>query len=195
MGAAKMLSRVVVVDANNKAVNDDKEGFRKDITADGLLQFAIVFAALIHDVDHSGLPNAALVSQNAPVAIKYHGKSVAENNSIDIAWQLLMRPEFWQLRQCICPNAAERERFQQLVIQIVLATDIVDKELKQDRNARWNQVFSESSKAMENINSIKARIVLEHLIQASDVSHTMQVSWCCCYWSCNLVVHHDYPSK
>jgi hypothetical protein len=51
----------------------------------------------------------------------------------------------------------------------------MDKDLKQLRNARWEKAFApncdETDK--EQINR-KATIVIEHLIQASDVAHTMQ---------------------
>ena len=57
----------------------------------------------------------------------------------------------------------------------------MDKELGAARKARWNKAFStdEGASAMlkeDEATSInrKATIVLEHLIQASDVSHTMQ---------------------
>jgi len=58
-----------------------------------------------------------------------------------------------------------------------MATDIVDKESKALRNGRWEKAFSIGSvgdtNAQEDRNR-KATIVIEHLIQASDVSHTMQ---------------------
>ena len=59
-----------------------------------------------------------------------------------------------------------------------MATDIVDRDLKDLRNCRWEKAFSnEEENKLENprdqINR-KATIVIEHLIQASDVAHTMQ---------------------
>jgi hypothetical protein len=57
-----------------------------------------------------------------------------------------------------------------------MATDIMDKDLKALRNARWEKAFtavSLNANLRENINR-KATIVIEHLIQASDVAHTMQ---------------------
>jgi 3'5'-cyclic nucleotide phosphodiesterase len=59
-----------------------------------------------------------------------------------------------------------------------MATDIMDKDLKQLRNNRWEKAFSDETKMTkeekkDNINR-KATIVIEHLIQASDVAHTMQ---------------------
>jgi hypothetical protein len=68
-------------------------------------------------------------------------------------------------------------RFRQLTINMVMATDILDKDLGALRKARWDTAFSERSTpnedGTENVNR-KATIVIEHLIQASDVSHTMQ---------------------
>lgn len=62
-------------------------------------------------------------------------------------------------------------RFRQLVINSVLATDIVDKELKGLRNRRWEVAFSEAMEESprDNMNR-KATIVIEHLIQARFVA-------------------------
>ena len=50
-----------------------------------------------------------------------------------------------------------------------------DKELKELRNARWERAFSETSVSDPvATRHRKATIVIEHLIQASDVAHTMQ---------------------
>ena len=61
---------------------------------------------------------------------------------------------------------------------VVLATDICDAELKKLRNGRWTKAFSgEVPSTQEEVTAAvnrKATIVLEHLIQASDVAHTMQ---------------------
>jgi len=62
-------------------------------------------------------------------------------------------------------------------------TDIVDKDLKELRNSRWARAFNEDNnheegegmEAMHTSVNRKATVVIEHLIQASDVSHTMQV--------------------
>lgn len=57
-----------------------------------------------------------------------------------------------------------------------MATDIVDKELKALRNKRWDTAFSQEQEhkdLRDNVNR-KATIVIEHLIQASDIAHTMQ---------------------
>ena len=143
------------------------------ITSDPLTRFAVVFSALIHDVDHLGVPNAQLVKEKHPIADLYQDKSVAEQNSIDLAWDLLMESRFENLRQQIYTTEAEFKRFRQLVVNTVLATDIMDKDLKELRNKRWADAFEIQQEGPEAINR-KATIVIEHLIQASDVAHTMQ---------------------
>ena len=148
------------------------------ITSDPLTQFACVFSALIHDVDHTGVPNTQLAVEQPAVASAYKGKSLAEQVSVDLAWNLLQDDCYSALRNAIYASEAEMKRFRQLVVNSVMATDIMDKDLKELRNARWDKAFSESADAAklsscDNTNR-KATIVIEHIIQASDVAHTMQ---------------------
>jgi class 3 adenylate cyclase len=176
MSVTKLLSRVVTTDdaAENRHGSDEEQvggnGFTNTIASDALIHLAVVFSALIHDVDHTGLPNARLVAERTPVAVTYESRSVAEKNSIAIAWEFLMRPEFSELRACI----GELERFHDLVTKAVMATDIADQELKKERNARWETVFSESANQVGGTDQLKATIVLDHMMQAADVAHTMQ---------------------
>ena len=55
-------------------------------TSDPLTQFAVIFSAMIHDIDHTGVPNMQLVKEKAHVAVVYKNRSVAEQNSFDLAW-------------------------------------------------------------------------------------------------------------
>ena len=168
MSVVKLLQRVV-----------DK-GPEADATAsygmadDPLTQFACVFSALIHDVDHPGVPNATLVKENAFIVQVYSGKSTAEQNSVDIAWQLLQQDMFEDLRQAIAATQQEKTHFRQLVVNAIMATDVMDKEWKQTRDARWKKAFEATGdNSRGNLNRM-ATIVLEHILQASDVAHTMQ---------------------
>lgn len=173
MSVTKMLSRIVggELDGGNKSENC----YTKDITADTLTQFAVVVAALIHDVDHQGVPNAQLVNENQALAHTYNNKSVAENNSVDVAWDYFMLDEFIELRQFACPAPEDLTRLHELLVVCVLATDIADKDLKDDRNSRWAKVFDKTNETpLEQLNHLKAQIVIEYLIQACDICHTMQ---------------------
>lgn len=180
----KLLSRIVNTgDGNGLGRRSASEGLNMadlaghsyGIASDPLTQFAVVFSAIIHDVDHPGVPNAQLVKENTRNAQIYR-KSVAEQNSVDLAWEMLMQEEYTALRLCIYQTEEELKRFRQLVVNTVLATDIVDKELQALRKKRWEAAFSDTSGNDFNIlnEDRKATIVIEHLIQASDVSHTMQ---------------------
>jgi 3'5'-cyclic nucleotide phosphodiesterase len=146
------------------------------ITSDPLTQFACIFAALIHDVDHVGVPNSQLIKEKAVIADTYHGKSVAEQNSVVVAWNLLLEPQFEALRSALCATIEDAKRFRQLVVNAVMATDIMALDLKAIRQRRWTTAFSPTPIPEASCDTInrKATIVIEHLIQASDVCHTMQ---------------------
>jgi 3'5'-cyclic nucleotide phosphodiesterase len=63
-------------------------------------------------------------------------------------------------------------------VNAVVATDIFDKDLTLSRQRRWQQAFVEESsrdkQACPEITNVKAAVVIEHLIRASDIAHTMQ---------------------
>ena len=178
MATKKLLSRIV-------SPNDDNIERRKDlhdntygITSDPLTQFAVMFSALVHDVDHPGVSNQQLTEEKTRVAIVYDGKSVSEQHSVDLAWHLLMEPNYSNLRDAIFVNEIELKRFRQLVVNSVMATDIFDKDLKMIRDSRWDKAFDEEVKRQEGSTRIfsnrRATIVIEHIIQASDIAHCMQ---------------------
>ena len=94
-----------------------------------MTQFAVAPSTLIHDVDHSGVPNSQLIDEKSSLAAAYRNKSIAEQNSVDLAWDLLMDDAYSDLRRTIYGTKKEFLRFRQLVVNIVLATDIMDKDL------------------------------------------------------------------
>lgn len=183
MSVAKLMSRIVATDTffDQDSEECSIEAFKHEqtfgIASDPLTLFACAFAALIHDVDHPGVPNAQLVKEGTDIANKYNNRSVAEQWSVDVAWNLLMEDRFKDFRHHICPTQSELYRFRELVVNCVMATDIMDKDLKQLRNDRWGRAFDVAASASDDKATSmnrKATIVIEHLIQASDVAHTMQ---------------------
>lgn len=129
MSVTKLLSRIVApmeleLDAGHAGevhlatLHDHTYG----ITSDPLTQFACAFSALIHDLDHTGVPNAQLVRECSPLATVYTNRSVAEQNSLCLAWSLLFEKQFGELRTVICATEEEQSRFRQLVINSVMAT-------------------------------------------------------------------------
>jgi 3'5'-cyclic nucleotide phosphodiesterase len=130
---------------------------------------------MIHDLDHYGVSNSQLIKEDSPIARKYRNKSVAEQNSVDLAWDLLMdKDEYGAFQQCIFVNQSEFKRFRQVVCNLVMATDIFDSELQTLRKDRWEKAFHEKASLDEDYENRKATIVIEHIMQASDVAHTMQ---------------------
>jgi len=181
MSVLKLLSRIMEsrLSASDSGFENLGDDHAYGITSDPLLEFSCLFSALIHDVDHSGVPNSQLVKENTTAAIRYHNRSVAEQHSIAVAWSLLMQPCYRELRECIYRTQTEFDRFRQLVVNSVMATDIMDRDLKKFRDNRWEKAFDLKNdfEAMaqnaENANRM-ATVVIEHMIQASDISHTMQ---------------------
>ena len=123
MSVSKLLARIVAPDLKNdgrgshyQKLHDHTYG----ITSDPLIQFAVIFSAMIHDVDHPGVPNSVLVRDETPLAQHYRNKSVAEQNSVDITWDLLMDDAYADLCACVFTNEFELQRFRQLVRYVSL---------------------------------------------------------------------------
>jgi len=130
MSSSKLLKRVVEpdnvdykTDTAQKQIHDSTYG----ISSDPLMLFTILFSVLIHDADHTGLTNAELVAVDDSLAKIYLNKSVAEQNSVDMAWRILHEPRFSDLCACIYTNNDELRRVRQLLVNAVIATDIADK--------------------------------------------------------------------
>ena len=88
MSVNKLLSRIIAPDIEvEMSRGQDVKWIMHDhtygITSDPLTQFAVTLSALIHDVDHSGVPNAQLVREHTSLASAYNNKSVAEQNSVE----------------------------------------------------------------------------------------------------------------
>jgi class 3 adenylate cyclase len=172
MSILKLLSRIVQPTGDDL---DNMADHSYGITADPLTHFACAFCGLIHDADHPGVSNPQLIKENWTLGRRFRKKSVAEQNSLNLCFNLLSGEEFANLRKVLFANDDDQMRFRQIVINSVMATDIFDPDLKTLRNDRWNVAFSEQREEspQDTINR-KATIVIEHLIQASDVAHTMQ---------------------
>jgi 3'5'-cyclic nucleotide phosphodiesterase len=206
MSVSKLLKRIVTPDVSDvdieqlhisggvTGLHNHLHNCTYGLMSDPVAQFAIIFSAVIHDTDHRGCSNVQLSKEEQEMASKYRQKSIAEQNSLELAWNLLMAPQYTNLRKEVFGTRKELLRFRQIVVNSVLATDIFDKELNDLRKARWNKAFStdESNDSSSGSNDgsnpwdRKATIVIEHIIQASDVSHTMQHWHIYLKWNKNL---------
>ncbi len=188
MSANKLLKRVVQpnnFDYESTSSGENERGgifksslhaYTYGISSDPLTQFALLFSALVHDIDHSGVPNMERAQEEIYIAHLYRSTSVSEQNSVDLAWDLLMDTSYDQLRSAIYTTDEELKRFRQIVVNAVMATDILDPELQRLRRKRWDIAFHNPYSYETGVqdSNRKATIVIEHLIQASDVAHTMQ---------------------
>jgi hypothetical protein len=126
MSVVKLLNRIVapendILDHHQQ----NTEGASHDHTfgiSHPLTQFACVFAALLRGIDHRGVPNSVLVEEHTDAAEKYLNRSVSEQNSIDIGWELFTEDRFQDLRLALCPTKVEMNRFRQLLVNSVMAT-------------------------------------------------------------------------
>ncbi len=118
---------------------------------DPWLHFALTFAALLHDVDHKGLPNAILKSHSDPLSIRYGSpicmSSYAEWNSVDIGCSLLESNEYDVLRGVLLNkgNGGQQrgggENFMKMVQDLVLCTDIASSQRRELGMSKWERLF------------------------------------------------------
>jgi len=167
MATNKFLKRIVAPDIafEKEQIGDiasQLHNYTHGINSDPLTLLAIVFSALIHDADHRGVSNHQLGTENPDLAEKYHNKSLAEQHSLDQCWALLMEDRFIEMRNYIFSTEDELKRFRQVLVNVVLATDIFDKELNDLRKKRWGKAFSSEDLSDEENNDLRATIVIEH---------------------------------
>jgi class 3 adenylate cyclase len=183
----------VAMTANNlmkRITERDKDEPRTStfgIRSDPLSHFAVVFSALVHDVNPTGSTNGQATSER-----KDSQRAVISNapSSMELTWELLMQPRYKHLRSCIYADAFERDRFRQFLVNCVKATDITDMELRAIRKKRWNAAFNASmtstSLTPQEVNSRKATIVIELIMQTASAAHYSQHWEMYCKWNESL---------
>mmetsp|Transcript_39074 Transcript_39074/g.94478 ORF Transcript_39074/g.94478 Transcript_39074/m.94478 type:complete len:717 (-) Transcript_39074:77-2227(-) len=140
----------------------------RNIAFDPLVRFAVVLCALVHDVGHSGVPNHRLKVEKPELAEKYSNKSIAEQNAIDMTWRIFMSDDFQNLREFMFGSSvAECKKLRDLMVNGIMATDFENPVLKALRKRRW--------KKASTCKSTKATLIMEHVLQISTVSHSVQV--------------------
>jgi len=135
--------------------------------------FACVWAALVHHVDHPG--HGAV--KGTALSAAYGHRAVAEQNALQLSWKLLLDEKFVDLRKTLYRTSAELEYFRQVTVNAVLATDLFDKDLQTIREERWQRASVQSASGEgEQSTNLEATAVMEVVMQASNIAHTMQ-SW------------------
>jgi hypothetical protein len=226
---------------------DSDDDDRKHVCTFGIsscpmTHLALVFSALVHDVEHQGVGNQQLINEEDPLAIEYNGKSVAENNSLDVARNLLSQDCYSNLRESMFGHRdssprntrnmmnADEDLFYSVILGTIQATDICSKDRLDRNKEKWIEAFEDatsysssrestcccdvqnrrssvpqsaraqpartrrlsmshasqmkkctactmsSDECFMQLDFLRATSVLEQMIQAADVAHSMQ-SW------------------
>ncbi|XP_060033599.1 dual specificity calcium/calmodulin-dependent 3',5'-cyclic nucleotide phosphodiesterase 1A isoform X2 [Erinaceus europaeus] len=119
---------------------------------------AMVFAAAIHDYEHTGTTNNFHIQTRSDVAILYNDRSVLENHHVSAAYRLLQEEEMNVLANL---SKDDWRDLRSLVIEMVLSTDMSG-HFQQIKNIR------NSLQQPEGIDRAKTMSLILH---AADISH------------------------
>ncbi|XP_073519264.1 dual specificity calcium/calmodulin-dependent 3',5'-cyclic nucleotide phosphodiesterase 1B isoform X1 [Phyllobates terribilis] len=119
---------------------------------------AIIFAAAIHDFEHTGTTNSFHIQTKSDCAILYNDRSVLENHHVSAVYRIMQDDE---MNIFVNLTKDEFTELRALVIEMVLATDM---------SCHFQQVKTMKSglQTMENVDKAKA---LSLLLHAADISH------------------------
>ena len=130
--------------------------------------FAVLFAALVHDLEHTGNNNDFEVKARTQLALKYNDASVLENHAVACAFKLAKRPDL-----NIFKNFTDEDfRYtRKAIINIVIKTDMIH---HLDLMKTVVDITDNSNSASHafDINDEKSRSILSCLVvHASDLSN------------------------
>ncbi|KAA0189427.1 Phosphodiesterase, partial [Fasciolopsis buskii] len=130
---------------------------------------AVLFASVIHDVDHPGLTNQFLINTGHDLALQYNDTSVLENHHLYVAFKLLNEPECDLFASL---TAKKRQTLRRMVIELVLATDM-SKHMSLLADLRTMvETKKVSGSGMLNLDNYSDRIqILQNMIHCADLSN------------------------
>jgi 3'5'-cyclic nucleotide phosphodiesterase len=123
MSVSKLMNRIVTPDidpndVDGNGLESQLHDYTYGINSDPLALLAIILSALIHDTDHRGISNMQLCKEDPALAQVYKSQSVAEQNSLDIAWRILMDDQYSKLRGCLFSNQSDMDHFRQVMVNV-----------------------------------------------------------------------------
>ena len=139
---------------------------------DALMQLVMVFSALIHDVEHQGIPNRQLANEDDVLAIQYNDTSIAEHRSLYIGFFEILKADFAKLRSVVFPEPQDYRRFRDAVVNLVLTTDIASPERSQLAKSKWKEAFGDPYETVER----KVMKMVERRASTSHRSRTTKAS-------------------
>ncbi|XP_074857848.1 dual specificity calcium/calmodulin-dependent 3',5'-cyclic nucleotide phosphodiesterase 1A [Carettochelys insculpta] len=119
---------------------------------------AMIFAAAVHDYEHTGTTNNFHIQTRSDVAILYNDRSVLENHHVSAAYRLMQEEEMNILANVTKDDWRE---LRSLVIEMVLSTDM---------SGHFQQIkaMRHTLQQTEGIDKAKAMSLILH---AADISH------------------------
>ncbi|CAH8493324.1 unnamed protein product [Dicrocoelium dendriticum] len=130
---------------------------------------AVIFASVVHDVDHPGLTNQFLVNSGHDLALQYNDASVLENHHLYVAFKLLNEPDCDVFAQL---SAKKRQTLRRMVIELVLATDM-SKHMSLLADLRTMvEAKKVSGSGVLNLDNYSDRLqILQNMIHCADLSN------------------------
>uniref|UniRef100_A0A7M4F6C1 Phosphodiesterase n=1 Tax=Crocodylus porosus TaxID=8502 RepID=A0A7M4F6C1_CROPO len=124
---------------------------------------AMIFAAAVHDYEHTGTTNNFHIQTRSDVAILYNDRSVLENHHVSAAYRLMQEEEMNILANL---SKDDWRELRSLVIEMVLSTDM---------SGHFQQIktMRHTLQQTEGIDKAKAMSLILH---AADISHPAK-SW------------------
>jgi hypothetical protein len=180
ISVSRLLDLVLSPDANDgKKRPPPSYGLRND----PLNQLAMIFAALVHDVEHQGIPNRQLALEDDRLAILYNDQSIAENWSLYIAFSELLQDEFKDLREVMFGPSETSDssvgqgysHFRRTVVNLVLNTDIASPERTQITKSKWKEAFGDPYETVERkIRAESRRMSMSASLTGQDLQNSGQ---------------------
>ena len=127
------------------------------------LCFCALVAAIVHDIDHSGVSNSFLTKTHAPRSLRFNDQSPQEHHHLITAFQILNMPhEECNLFQHLNPEMSAQAR--KILIELILSTDM----------GRHFNLLEQFTKQSTHINFAAQEDVLDLfviLLKCADLSH------------------------
>ncbi|XP_018526694.2 dual specificity calcium/calmodulin-dependent 3',5'-cyclic nucleotide phosphodiesterase 1A [Lates calcarifer] len=119
---------------------------------------AMVFAAAIHDFEHTGTTNNFHIHTRSEVAILYNDRSVLENHHVSAAYRLMAEED---MNILVNLNKDDWRELRSLVIEMVMSTDM---------SCHFQQIKTMRN-ALTQTHGIDKVKVLSLMLHAADISH------------------------
>ncbi|KAJ4919200.1 hypothetical protein JOQ06_004054 [Pogonophryne albipinna] len=119
---------------------------------------AMVFAAAIHDFEHTGTTNNFHIHTRSEVAILYNDRSILENHHVSAAYRLMAEDD---MNILVNLSKDDWRELRALVIEMVMSTDM---------SCHFQQIKTMKTALTQTLSLDKVK-VLSLMLHAADISH------------------------